>query len=129
MVTQFGMSDKLGNVDLYSNYNRLSSETKQQIEDEVRKLLEEGRERAMKLLVEKRTELDRLAKALVSYETLDREEAFKVIRGEPLEGKLELSDGNIKMPGGGPSRIEMSPIPGSADADGQKAPPKGPVLV
>merc|ERR1712014_161070 len=36
MVTQAGMSDELGNVDLASEYARLSTETKQRIENEVR---------------------------------------------------------------------------------------------
>jgi ATP-dependent metalloprotease len=72
MVTQAGMSDLLGNIDLSSNYNRLSTDTKQKIESEVRRIIEAGKDRATKLLTEKRVELDRLATALVEYETLDK---------------------------------------------------------
>jgi ATP-dependent metalloprotease len=99
MVTQAGMSDLLGNIDLSSNYNRLSTDTKQKIEGEVRRIIEAGKDRATKLLTEKRTELDRLATALVEYETLDKAEMEKVIRGEPLPNKLKSNpDTPIKLP-------------------------------
>ncbi|KAH0559183.1 hypothetical protein GP486_004279 [Trichoglossum hirsutum] len=84
MVTQMGMSDELGNVDLDSNYDRLSSETKQNIEKEVRRLVEEGRQRATKLLNSKRKELDLLAEALVEYESLNKDEMERVVKGEKL---------------------------------------------
>lgn len=100
MVTQAGMSDLLGNIDLSSNYSRLSTDTKQKIEGEVRRIIEAGKDRATKLLTEKRVELDRLAAALVEYETLDKAEMEKVIRGEPLPvSKLKTSpDTPIKLP-------------------------------
>lgn len=100
MVTQAGMSDLLGNIDLSSNYSRLSTDTKQKIEGEVRRIIEAGKDRATKLLTEKRVELDRLAAALVEYETLDKAEMEKVIRGEPLPAsKLKTSpDTPIKLP-------------------------------
>jgi len=99
MVTQAGMSELLGNIDLSSNYNRLSTDTKQKIEGEVRRIIEAGKDRATKLLTEKRVELDRLATALVEYETLDKAEMEKVIRGEPLPDKLKTSpDTPIKLP-------------------------------
>jgi len=100
MVTQAGMSDLLGNIDLSSNYGRLSTDTKQKIEGEVRRIIEAGKDRATKLLTEKRVELDRLAAALVEYETLDKAEMEKVIKGEPLPAnKLKTSpDTPIKLP-------------------------------
>lgn len=99
MVTQAGMSDLLGNIDLASNYNRLSTDTKKQIESEVRRIIEAGKDRATKLLTDKRTELDRLATALVEYETLTKEEMEKVIKGEKLQNKLKASsDTPVKLP-------------------------------
>lgn len=98
MVTQFGMSAVLGDVDLHSNKDRLSSETRRLIESEVRRTIEEGRERATQVIKSKRRELELLAKALVDYETLNREEAFKVIKGEKLEGKVVMPKGSIKLP-------------------------------
>jgi ATP-dependent metalloprotease len=131
MITQFGMSEKLGNVDLASNYEQLSAATKRLIEDEVRRLIEEGRLRATKLIQSKRKELDLLAKALIDYETLNKEEAFKVIKGEKLEGKIIMPKGSIKVPTmnsslGGGSLPEVPQIPGSVPNDSEsKEPPKG----
>ncbi|KAL9116511.1 MAG: hypothetical protein Q9187_006965 [Circinaria calcarea] len=98
MVTQCGFSDTLGNVDLSSDYNSLSSETKQKIEGEVRRLIEEGRERATKLLSSKRKELDLIANALVEYEVLSLDEMQKVLRGEKLQKIKALPGMPIKMP-------------------------------
>ena len=88
MVTQAGMSDKLGNIDLATDYGKLSSETKSRIEAEVRRMVEEGRERATQLLMQNREGLDRLAQALVEYETLGKEEMEKVVRGEKLPARI-----------------------------------------
>ncbi|KAK2755987.1 hypothetical protein FQN54_005784 [Arachnomyces sp. PD_36] len=100
MVTQFGYSDKLGNVDLASDYDSLSSETKQAIEIEVRRLIEEARNRATNILTEKRAELELLTKALVEYETLTKDEMEKVLRGEKLEKLEVLAQTPIKLPEG-----------------------------
>jgi ATP-dependent metalloprotease len=133
MVTQFGMSDKLGNVDLNSNHNLLSSETKQLIESEVRRTIEEARMRATTLLKERRNELELLAKALIDYETLNKDEAYKVIKGEPLDGKPVMPKGSIELPEGmGPAMGGVPPLPGIPGADhGDDAsgtPPKGGVM-
>ena len=98
MVTQMGFSDLLGDVDLNSNYNLLSSETKRKIEREVQRLVDEGRQRATKLLTEKRKELDVLANALVEYEVLNLDEMQRVLRGEKLEKIKALPAVPIKLP-------------------------------
>jgi ATP-dependent metalloprotease len=131
MVTMFGMSAELGNVDLSSNYDKLSTSTKQMIESEVRRVIEEGRVRATNLLQSKRKELDYLAKALLDYETLNKEEAFKVIKGEKLQGKLIMPSGSIKVPDIGPTPIgggalpDVPQIPGSVPPSDDKEPPRG----
>lgn len=130
MVTQFGMSSALGNVDLASDRDRLSSETKRLIESEVRRTIEEGRDRATQLLKTKRKELDLLAKALIDYETLNKDEAFKVVVGEKLEGKLVMPKGSIKLPEGmgpSPGLVGNAGIPGIPSAtDGEQAGGKNP---
>jgi len=99
MVTQMGMSDKLGNLDLHSDYGRLPTETKQKIWEEVRRIVEDGKQRAFNLLMAKRKELDLLANALIEYETLAREEMEKVVKGEKLPDKIHsLPDVPIKIP-------------------------------
>lgn len=113
MVTQAGMSDKLGNIDLSSDYARLSPQTKQAIEGEVRRLVEDGRARATKLLTENREALARLANALVEYETLDRSEMEKVVKGEKLPPQKMKVDPNtpVKLPEPG-NTLPPPPRPG-----------------
>ena len=111
MVTQYGMSEELGNVNLAEGYNNLSSQTKEKIEDEIRKIVEAGRFRAMELLKNKKKELDLLAKALVEYESLDQDEIRKVIRGEPLEGKMKiLPNVPMKLPEGTVKGMVSTPV-------------------
>ncbi|KAL4932225.1 i-AAA protease YME1 [Aspergillus undulatus] len=98
LVTRFGYSKKLGNVDLSTNYNLLSSETKQEIENEVRRLVEEARQRATQILTEKKHELELVAKALIEYETLTKEEMEKVIRGEKLDKLVMPPKTPLKLP-------------------------------
>lgn len=98
MVTKMGMSDTLGNVDLYSDYSKLSGQTKQQIEHEVRRLVDEGYQRATKILTDKRKELDLLAKALVEYEVLNLDEMHRVVKGEKLKKLTVLPKTPIKIP-------------------------------
>ncbi|KAK1836074.1 mitochondrial inner membrane i-AAA protease supercomplex subunit YME1 [Podospora conica] len=98
MVGQFGMSEKLGPVEYLRNYNVLSSETRSMVETEVKKVLDESYGRVHKLLLSKRKELDLLAKALVEYETLDKAEVAKVLRGEKLEGRMKVDPGPMMVP-------------------------------
>jgi len=118
MVTQMGMSDKLGNVDLHSDYNRLSSETKQTIENEVRRILEEGKERARTLLVSRRKELELLANALVEYESLGKEEMEKVVRGEKLPERLTTSSNKGPPSAPPPMKIPEILLPGGIGSAG-----------
>ncbi|KAI9741396.1 MAG: hypothetical protein M1834_003113 [Cirrosporium novae-zelandiae] len=98
LVTQVGYSEKLGNVDYDSDYEKLSSETKQLIEQEIRRIIEDGRKRVTKLLTERRSELELLAKALVEYETLTKPEIESIIRGEKLARSPTPKDIPIKIP-------------------------------
>ncbi|MCJ1271834.1 hypothetical protein MMC22_011739 [Lobaria immixta] len=98
MVTQMGMSESFGNVDLHTAYGSLSSETKRKIEEEVRRILEEGRLRALKVLTERRRDLDVLAKALVEYEALTADEIRRVLKGEKLPKMTSLPNVPIKIP-------------------------------
>ena len=119
------MSSELGNVDLAENYESLSNTTKQLIESEVRRLIEEGRIRATSLLQAKRKELDLLAKALLKYETLNKDEAFKVVKGEKLENKVVMPKGAIKLPvpTTGLPGATIPEIPGSNSAKGEGGKP------
>jgi len=114
-----GFSDKLGDVDLASDYSHLSSETKQLIESEVRRMIDEARLRATKLLTERRKELELLAKGLVDYEVLDLEEIHKIIKGEKLPEKMKaVATASIKLP-------ELAIPPGLGNRPVGQAGPQG----
>ncbi|ALG89716.1 MAG: cell division protein FtsH [Confluentimicrobium sp.] len=94
MVTQFGMSETLGNIDYaneqqsylgnYQGQAHASPETQEKIDEEVRKIVDEGYETAKRILTEKSEDLHRLAQGLLEYETLTGNEITRVIAGEPL---------------------------------------------
>ncbi|KAI0007524.1 peptidase family M41-domain-containing protein [Xylariaceae sp. FL0662B] len=125
MVASLGMSAKLGNMEYRSRYKSLSSETRAAVEAEVQRTLNEAYERARKLLTDHRKELDLLAKALVQYETLSKEEVEKVIRGEPLTDRIAVPKGPMTVPAS-----TKSPAPGQLAApgpgDGGRPPPPPP---
>ncbi|KAF3481415.1 intermembrane space AAA protease IAP-1 [Arthroderma uncinatum] len=113
LVTQLGYSKKLGNVDLRSDYNTLSASTKQEIEKEVRRLVDEASTRAKNILTEHRKELEMLTKALIEYETLTKDEMEKVLKGEKLDKLLLATKAPIKLPEAlAPVRIK--PVAGGA---------------
>ncbi|GAA6037100.1 hypothetical protein JCM8097_008733 [Rhodosporidiobolus ruineniae] len=88
MVRRFGFSEAVGPVQYAAQDQDQpgpSQETLRVIDGEVRGLVEAAQERARKVLREKKVELERLARALVEYETLDAAETAKVVRGEKLE--------------------------------------------
>lgn len=113
MVMRWGMSEKLGAVSFDNDlYQALSAETKATIESEVRRFLTEGETRARVLLKERRKELDLLAQALIKYETLNKEEVEKVLRGESLPDKMTSAPA-------APIKIPELPIPGFGGTDGK----------
>ncbi|KAH8677587.1 peptidase family M41-domain-containing protein [Xylariales sp. PMI_506] len=122
MVAALGMSSKLGHMEYATRYDSLSSDTKALIESEVQRLLDESYERSRKLLTEHRKELDLLAKALVEYETLDRAEVEKVIRGEKLPDRMAIPRGPMTVP-----VPEAPPVPGvTVPGDASPKPPAPP---
>lgn len=102
MVTQFGMSDKLGNIDysgeqqthLGPQGNGMSASPEMQsiIDEEVRKLVDEGYQTAKTILTKKKRDLKRLAEGLLEYETLTGSEITKVIAGKPLNRGQDEDD-------------------------------------
>ncbi|KAI9297573.1 ATP-dependent metallopeptidase Hfl [Neoconidiobolus thromboides FSU 785] len=82
MVIELGMGTKLGPVDYSGDYDRLSHETKLEIENQVRKLLDDAYMRATSLITTKKSELDRLAAALIEFETLSAEQMANAMKGK-----------------------------------------------
>lgn len=85
MVKLYGMSPKLGPVDTETiDPSLLSSATLEIIDQEVSRLLRESYERAKSLLTNSKEELETLAQALITHETLTAEEIVKILGGESL---------------------------------------------
>jgi cell division protease FtsH len=92
MVTRWGMSDRLGMIQLTPKANpyldgqfgsnprpaAVSEHTAQAIDDEVLRIIGECHDEARRLLRDHRKELDALARALLEKETLNEEEIVKV---------------------------------------------------
>ncbi|PRY76952.1 cell division protease FtsH [Yoonia maritima] len=92
MVLRWGMSDKIGNIDYaeaHEGYQgntaglSVSAHTKELIEEEVRKFIQDGYDRAREIIIEKNEEFERLAQGLLEYETLTGAEIKRVMAGEP----------------------------------------------
>ena len=111
MVLRWGMSEKVGNIDYaeaHEGYSgntaglSVSANTKELIEVEVKRFIQEAYDRAHKILSKKKTEWERLAQGLLEYETLTGDEIKRVIKGEPphgdddLDGDAEKSDSAVK---------------------------------
>ena len=91
MVTRWGMSDRLGLVQLaprenpylnnsigYGNSRSFSEETAEAIDAEIRKIISDSHEQAKHLLSEHRKQLDALVNALLKSETLNEQEILEV---------------------------------------------------
>ena len=86
MVTKFGMSNELGPLSYGANqdevflgrqiarHEHMSEETAKKVDAEVKKIVDAGYQKAKKILTEKLSDLHKLAKALLIYETLSGEE-------------------------------------------------------
>lgn len=130
MVSRFGMSKLVGPVDFGARYEYLSSETRAQIEGEVQRLLTESYARVRQVLTTRRKELDLLAHALMAYETLDRVEVDKVIRGEKLD-RPDISGNKLIVtlpPPEDPGLIDVGPTGGPPGTipPGRPSPPPAP---
>ena len=107
MVTQWGMSDKLGLVAYDSDQpvfmgmeyeygggtrNGYSQKTAADIDDEVRRLISSAHERAVKLLTENRSILDNMSRVLVEKETIYTEEVGMLMEGKTYLEVIEFMD-------------------------------------
>ena len=105
MVTQWGMSEKLGLVAYdsdqpvfmgmeYGQQSRggYSQETAATIDEEIRRLISEAHERAVKLLKENRAILDNMSRVLVERETIYTEEVEMLMKGKSYKEVIEYME-------------------------------------
>ncbi len=97
MVTQWGMSDRLGFVyygdEPVDDRPRMdlgltkdfSEKTTEVIDEEVRRIIDQAYSDARRLIEENRVRLEALSEALLKYETLSGEEVQQLMAGETLD--------------------------------------------
>ena len=96
MVTEWGMSDKLGPL-LYSDNQQevflghaitqrqnMSEETAKLIDEEVRRIVTTGENKAWEVLTKHKAELEIMAQALMEYETITGDECQGLMRGDKI---------------------------------------------
>ncbi len=114
MVTEFGFSEKLGPLRYSDNqeevflghsvtqHKNVSDATASLIDAEVRRFVEMGEQTARKILTDHIDELEAIAKGLLEYETLSRDDIDTLIKGEPL-----VRDGGYSRPKDAPRRSSV----------------------
>ncbi len=110
MVTQWGMSDKLGPLQYaaneqevflghsVANKQNVSDETAKLIDDEIKRFVDEANARATKILTDHRDQLEIVGKALLEYETLTGDEIKALIAGEEIRVKPKKGDTTPHVP-------------------------------
>ena len=124
MVTQWGFSDVLGTVAYGENEQEvflghsvarsqnISEETARIIDAEVKRLVTSGWDEARKILTDKADDLEKLAQALLEYETLSGQEIKDLLE----KGAAPNRDEN-NFPNSGPSvSVPVTPIPEAVSA-------------
>lgn len=117
MVTEWGMSEKLGPL-MYGDPNdeevflgrqiqqsrNVSDHTAKLVDQEVRHIVEEAYAEAKRILTEHKDQLESIAQALLDYETLDRDDIERVIKGEkPKAAEYEEAGSSIESESDEPS--------------------------
>ena len=122
MVTEWGMSDKLGPLKFGGNEEEvflghsvaqrknISERTAQMIDEEIRVLVDEAEATARRILSDNLDQLHLLAKALLEYETLTGEEIKALLRGETITRREDEPPSS--------DRGTASPIPTSGPLKG-----------
>jgi cell division protease FtsH len=97
MVMRFGMSEKLGPRVLGRNQDQpflgremgnepdYSDEIAREIDDEIRRIIEESHEKAMRVLREHMDDLQKLSDILIERETIDKDQFERLLAGETEE--------------------------------------------
>lgn len=104
MVKDFGMSDKIGmrvvredESDSRVVMNTFSDATSELVEAEIRRILDESKQRVKKLLSSHENELKSLAEALMKHETLDANDVKLVIEGKDPRGHRQERERRSKL--------------------------------
>ena len=137
MVCQYGMSDKVGMVQYGSDDEFVflgremgrpkvySESTAREIDEEIKRIIDEGYSRAQALILENRSKLELIANALLEYETLDRLQVKEIIQTgkftppppKPQSGPLMGAPAGTPLP-----EAPAKPVPPTLPGLGTPAP-------
>src|SRR5271166_3498133 len=121
MVTEYGMSDKLGRIRYRDNQEEvflghsvtrsqnMSPETAQLIDSEIRRLVDEGEQTARRFLTEHIDDLHTLAKGLLEFETLSGQEVKDLLQGRPPVREFTMKEDQPKRRSAVPSTGNRAP--------------------
>jgi cell division protease FtsH len=110
MVMRFGMSERLGPRVFghdrsqpflgreFSSEPDYSDEIAREIDDEIRRIVEEAHQTAKDLLIDRREALDRISKILLERETIDAEQFAKLLEGVSDEEVFGDSEEEERVP-------------------------------
>ena len=132
MVTQFGMSDKLGPLAYGDNEDEvflghsitrtqnLSDDTQKLVDQEIHGLVDEGYAAARRILEQYLDELHILAKGLLEYETMSGKEIQDLLNGQPPVREFTATDDkptrpSSAVPAAGKGRRNQEPDTGSME--------------
>jgi cell division protease FtsH len=135
MVMRFGMSEKLGPRVLGRSHDQpfmgreygaepdYSDEMAREIDDEIRRVIEEAHVTAQKVLRDHIDDLNRMANLLMGRETIDREQFERLLAGESEEQvfadtTVPPSGGDGKKPRKSRAKPKPYPLPGTEGAKG-----------
>jgi cell division protease FtsH len=116
MIMRYGMSEKLGPRVLGRDHSQpflgremgnepdYSDEIAREIDDEIRRVIEEAHATAHRVLRERMDELHKLSAILIERETIDKDQFERLLAGEPEESVFP----------------EEAPAPAEAPAEGEK---------
>jgi ATP-dependent metalloprotease FtsH len=98
MVAFYGLNAKIGNISFYDStgqqeysFNKpFSEKTAEVIDEEISKLVEEGYQRAKKILIENRDKLEQLANQLLKKEVIFREDLETIFGRRPFDVPTEM---------------------------------------
>jgi len=140
MIMRYGMSDKLGPRVLGRNHDMpflgremgaepdYSEEIAREIDDEIKRVIEEAHELAVTVLKEHMTELHKISAILIERETIDKDQFERLLAGAPEEEIFaEEEQPEAEAPAEEPKRLPKPkprpfPLPG---ATMQPPPPEG----
>lgn len=126
MVTEYGMSEKLGRLRYKANQEEVflghsvaqqqnvSEDTARMIDEETRRIVEEGEHLAQKVLKEHEKDLHLVANALLEYEVLSGDETKAILEGKDLDRPTEPDEPAPPPP---PKPTSAVPSAGSGSGD------------